>query len=171
MFLIFKKKRIVMILGILIIVCVFVINFSSSPDINVSNMEADISEDSPDLGDTVLVSADISKIETIKNNRELMRSKMCSLLTENIDNPNISLQAKSEMEKKLLLSAENMDKEIQCESMLALKGYENNVVFISDDMITVSVEFNELSEKDIAIIHDIILGQTGNNNIKIVEVK
>ena len=36
----------------------------------------------------------ISKIETIKNNRELMRSKMCSLLTENIDNPNISLQAK-----------------------------------------------------------------------------
>jgi len=100
-----------------------------------------------------------------------MRSKMCSLLAESIDNPNISSDSKKEMENKLLLSAENMDKEIQCESLLAVKGYENNVVFISDDTITVSVECHGLSDKDIAIIHDIIFGQTGNNNIKIVEVR
>lgn len=171
MFLVFKRKSIALIAGGLVLVSALTLKFSK-PDRDYVVSNNDISADeSPELGDAVLVSTNVSKIETVKKEREIMRSKMCALLTENIDNPSISPEAKADCENKLLITAENMDKEIKCESLLSLKGYENTVVFISDDIITVSVEKKEITSEDVAKINDVIFGQTGNNNIKIVEVK
>ncbi len=171
MFYVIKRKNVAVILACVTALCVLGISLNTTPETIQTQSETVDENDMPELGDSVLVSSSVTKIESVKNEREIMRSKMCALLTENIDNPNISEEAKSDYENKLLLAAENMDKELNCESLLALKGYENTVVFISDEIITVSVDKKNITGEDVSKINDIIFDQTGNNNIKIVEVK
>lgn len=171
MFFVFKRKNAALVLGCLTLFCALALNFNKTYDTKTSETVSVEGKDEPNLGEAVLVSGDVSEMDIIKNEREVMRSKMCTLLTENIDNPNISEETKRNYENKLLITADNMDREIKCESLLALKGYKNTVVFISDDVITVSVECESMDNTDIAKINDVIFSQTGNNNIKIVEVE
>ena len=172
MFLIFSRKKAAVTIGVVIIACALAINYGKDYFVSNTKSVATVAnqDELPEMGDAVLVSVEPQKTDNIKNEREIIRSKVCELLNKSIDNPNTSNDSKLEAEQKLISIAECMDSELTCESLLALKGFENAVVFISDGLITVSVESNGLNDEDIAKINDVIFGQTGNNNIKIVEV-
>ena len=92
------------------------------------------------------------------------------MLNKTINNDKISEENKKKAEEKILQIAEDVDKESKCEALLSAKGYEKNIVFINEGSVTVTVG-QRLSETDTAKINDIIFEQTGNNNVKIVEVK
>ena len=172
MFMIIKRKHILSIICILILATTVLIN------INYNQKSDEVSEiisenenlETPDLGDAVLVSASEDYYIKAKNDREIVRSKSCELLNETIENPSVSEENRKTAEEKIIKMSEDMDKELKCESILKAKGYGNNIVFVSDNTVTVTVSSSDLEETDIAKINDIIFQETGNNNIKIVEV-
>lgn len=127
--------------------------------------------DTAESGEAVLVSAEQNLILKAKNDREVVRSKACELLSNTLKNSDASQEAKSEAEQKLMEMAEDMDNEIECESIIAAKGFGDCVVFISENGVNVTVNKKDMTAEDVAKINDIIFEITGKNNIKIVEVK
>ena len=65
--------------------------------------------------------------------------------------------------------------EAQIETLVIAKGYEQCVTYINDDIVSVAVSApaEGLSESDVALISDIVTGQTNYNlsQVRIVEVK
>ncbi|MBQ4527396.1 MAG: SpoIIIAH-like family protein [Clostridia bacterium] len=172
MFMVIKKKHISFAtICILCITLLFVHNLTDNNK-NVETKSVYEPEDAPDNGEAIAVSSQYDEYCTeAKTNRDITRSKTCELLKNTIDNENTSQEAKKNAENQLIKLAKDMDDEIRCESLLAAKGLNNCVVFISDSSVTVTVEKKDFSSEDAAKINDIIFEQTGNNNIKIVEVK
>ena len=175
MFMVLKKKRIyayvLLILSVIVLGCIFN-NSAGDSDIKTSLNHQDETI-LPDNGDAVIASTDTNdfKIEKIKNDRDVVRSKSLEILNSVIDNPNTSPENKQIAETDLINTASNINKESDCEKLLQSKGYGECVVFISEDIVTVSIIKNNLENTDIVVINDIIYSQTGNNNIKIVEVE
>jgi len=172
MFMIIKRKQIVSVIGIMIVITAIFINLKQE---NLNKETTKMTSESegveiPDSGEAVLVSADEDYYIKAKNDREIVRGKACEILNETIDNPNVSEDNKKIAEEKIIKMSEDMDNELKCESILNSKGYNNSIVFISDNVITVTISSNVLDKTDIAKINDIIFQETGNNNIKIVEV-
>ena len=173
MFMIIKKKQIIFLVVGVIILTVILLNVNSNNSDN--GLEDVVSEtdniETPDSGEAVLVSTNEDYFLKAKNDRDIVRSKACELLNDTIDNPSISEENKRNAEEKIIEMSVNMDKELKCESILSAKGFKKSVVFISDSNITVTIDSTDIKESDIIKINDIIFQETGNNNIKIVEVR
>ncbi len=144
---------------------------TTSPD---SQTTVTISEDNENatLGEATMVGkTDANYFMTCRNNREVVRSKAIEILKSTIDNPNSSQEAKSKAEKEMLDISNNVESEGNIENLIKAKGFEDVVVFINDNNITVTVKSQGLTAPETAKIKDIVIEETGNNNIKIVEVK
>ena len=170
MFMIIKKKHISIALGCFLCLTVLTINILSSGNMK-SAVKTSQEHEKLDNGETIAVYADVTDyISEAKNNRDIARSKACEMLKETLNNKNISDESRLIAEKNLINMAEFMDIENKCESIMASKGYTNSVVFVTDKSVTVTVKKSDMSDNDIMKINDIIFEQTGNNNIKVVEV-
>lgn len=172
MFIVFKKKKIIICsVCILLFLSIYLGfgNFNTLTDDNIiMNDKASSTELLP--GEAVVVSGE-NYLSQTKNDKKLLRSKATELLRSIIDDANTSEVAKKEAEKKLLSMANEIDNELKIETLLKAKGYNNCVVFILDNSVTVTLNKENVKNEDIAKINDIVYEITGNNNIKIVEVK
>ncbi len=175
MFMIIKRKHISVALVIIMCLTVGIVSrFKSgkSETKEVAIVSEDLSEESPDVGEALeVMSSDVDYITNARTNRDITRSKACELLKSTIDNPNSSQDAKKDAETQLIKMATEMDVETECENILQAKGFGECVVFISNSAVTVTILKKDIPVEDIAKINDIIFEQTGNNNVKIVEVK
>ena len=177
MFMIIKKKHISVVFIILICVTMgLILNFScdNNDDKETFYTDAELvnSSELPDMGETITVSASQNNsITKVKNDRDMARSKSCELLVELLENSNVSVQSKQEAEQSLIKASKYMDYENKCESLILSKGLGESAVYVSDDSVIVTLSQNNISDIDAAKINDIIFEQTGNNNIKIVEVR
>ncbi|MGV8145056.1 MAG: SpoIIIAH-like family protein [Alkaliphilus sp.] len=95
-----------------------------------------------------------------KLHRDKKRSEMISNLNEIINNQltneNIRTQAQ-ETKMQVILSTE---KEMVIENMVVAKGFEDAIVYISDQRINIVVNATSLNEKDVAKIVDIVKRET-----------
>ena len=124
------------------------------------------------LGEATMVGkTDNDYFMTCRNNREVVRSKAIEILKSTIDNPNSSHDAKDKAENEMINISNNIEAEGNIENLVRAKGFEDVVVFINDNNITVTVKSQGLTAPETAKIKDIVIEETGNNNIKIVEVK
>lgn len=174
MFMILKKRHILYIVVTIIVFTTYLVcstYFNSNKEINENTTtNSTVKDENIEYGDAVYVSSqDNNLITKAKNDRELMRSRAIELLKSYIQDET-SDEFKKQAEDKILKIASDMDTEIMCESLLCAKGYDNNVVFISDNCVTITIALKSPKEEDIMKIKDIVFEQTGNNNIKIVEV-
>ena len=168
MFVVFKKRNICIGVGIIAIIIFFTVMF-----INTSQSESDDDVNNVNVneqdGEAVFVSETESAVEAAKNDRDVMRSKIIEMLKSSMDDDVTEDFAKSS-ESEILKLAKYMDQESVCETILSAKGYENVAVFVSDETVTITIYSKKIEEIDVAKIKDIVFEQTGNNNIKIVEV-
>lgn len=172
MFMVFKKKNII-IYSVCILLCLSTyLGFGSFNTSSSDNVAMDDEASSTELlpGEAVVVSGD-NYFSKTKNDKELLRSKSTELLRSIIDDKNTSEETKKEAEKKLLSMANEIDNELKIETLLKAKGYNDCVVFISENSVTVTLDKKDIKNEDIAKINDIVYEITGNNTIKIVEVK
>ncbi len=144
---------------------------ADSPDLATSISASD-TENNEILGEATMVGKTGNDyFITCRNNRETVRSKAVEILRSTIDNPNSSQEAKGKAEAEILNISKNIEAEGNIENLIKAKGFEDVVIFINDNNITVTVKTNGLTAPEIAKIKDIVIEETGNNNIKIVEVK
>ena len=146
---------------------------NTSPDnttVNVASTEKKNNNET--LGEATMVSS-IKKdyFSTCRSNRETVRSKSLEILKSTIDNPNSSQENKDKAQQQIILISKNVEAEGNIENLIKAKGFEEAVVFINDKSITVTIKSPGLTAPETAKIKDIVIEETGNNNIKIVEVK
>lgn len=129
-------------------------------------------ESDENLGEATMVSKTTKDyFSNCRNNRETVRSKSIEILKSTIDNPNTSQENKDKAQNEIISISKNVEAEGNIENLILAKGFEDVVVFINDSNITVTVKSQGLTAPETAKIKDIIIEETSNNNIKIVEVK
>ena len=174
MFVTIKKKHITIATVVLLCAIALYLNVRT-PDThtNVAQEVADTNQtdyDSGESGKAIMVSAKENTLAKAKNNREIVRSKACEILSKTLKDADISQDTKTKAENQLLKMSKDMDAEAECEFLLSSKGLGECIVFISDNGVNVTVSKSEITTEDVTKINDIIYEITGNNNIKIVEV-
>lgn len=120
------------------------------------------------------VSAPSDYFATARLTRQKARDSALSLLQESQGNDSIDEQMLSEAAQSIQTLANYTLAEAQIENMITAKGYEDCVVFLSDDSVSVVVSSPDdgLQTEDVARITDIVKEETGFTaaSIKIMEV-
>jgi stage III sporulation protein AH len=180
MFMVFKKKQMIMTAMVLVLGIAGYLNYRYDKD-EVQNVASVTQEDinEPEVGETVMVNANATKdkkeekdfFASEKLERDKQRAKTMDEYKKILADPDVSPEVKEDTENKLndLISFE--ENEIMAQNLLSAKGFTDTLVYITDDNVTVTIKRDGISRSDTAKIVDIIYELTQNNNIKIVEVK
>ena len=113
-------------------------------------------------------------LKSAQESKELARSKAMEMLNTVINDEKTSKENKDKATAELTAMASNMEKEGVAEGMIKTKGFEDCVVFITNDMVSVAVKAEStLAATDIAKIQDAIKSCTniGADKITITQVK
>lgn len=178
MFMVFKKKQMIMTALVLMLGIAGYLNYRYDvPEASESTVVQNTDLSEPGVGETVMVSAEPKKEKeddfmVIKRvERDTARAEMCEELQKALESDGISQQMRDETEAKLSAILDFQEKEATAQNLLSAKGFEETLVYITNEGVTVNIRQNGLSRSDTAKIVDIIYELTQNNNIKIVEVQ
>ncbi len=108
-----------------------------------------------------------------KLERDQIRSKQIERYREMINSPNYGEAAREQAQKKMLELTDKMEGEMEIESLIRARNFNDALAFIHDDSVDVIVETDGLKENDVKIIGDIIVKTTGFNfdDVTIIEKK
>ncbi|KPI55819.1 stage III sporulation protein AH [Clostridioides difficile] len=109
-----------------------------------------------------------SYILDMKMNREKQRNELVQDLNEMINNPSTTEESRKEASNMKLNIVKIQEKELQIENLLSTKGYEEALVYISDNKVNVVVNEAKLEKKDAAKIFDLVAEQA---NVKYENIK
>ena len=124
-------------------------------------------------GDSVEAGTEADFFAQQRVENESSKTKELEINKEILNNNNASKEAKNKAETEISRIAKSIENENSAESLIKAKGYKDALVMIGADTVTVIVKTEKLSAQDVAVIKDIIVGQTGYtaDRIKISEMK
>lgn len=125
------------------------------------NGELDIEDGVP--GEAVLanVTLDSSYFISSKLDREQVRAKNKETLMNIIGSEEISAEDKQAAIDTMIKLTEISEKEGAAEILLEAKGFDGAIVYIVNDQANVVVNAKNLTDQQLAIIEDVVKGQTG----------
>lgn len=140
------------------------VDYSALPD-DADETEPDpITAETTGDGAAVYVSANgngSAYFAEAKLNREQSRAKEKDILTEMLNNENITEEQKAKCTESMLLLQERMEKESAAEAMIQSKGFKQAYVRMDNETVDVVVDAVKLTDKDVAQIEDIVQRKTG----------
>lgn len=102
-----------------------------------------------------------------KLDREQSRAKQKDILTEMLNNENVSEAQKAQCTENMMLIQERIEKETAAEAMIKSKGFAEAYVRMDDDTVDVVVDKESLTDAEVAQIEDIVTRKTGYDASKI----
>lgn len=137
----------------------------SASEIGLDPITAEVSNTTGD-GAAVFVSADATLAGSqffaeAKLDREQARAKQKDILTEMMNNENVSESQKDKCGDSMLQLQERIEKETAAEAMIEAKGFTEAYVRIDDQTVDVVVDKATLSDSEVAQIEDIVKRKTG----------
>lgn len=175
---ILSKQSILMVLALMVVVA-GVINWNirgndsfiktSTKDIPIKGQ---LSEDEI-YGDSIETDITDDFFTTQRIDNENSKNKELEINNEILNNANSSKESKLKAEQEIARIAKSIESENASVGLIRAKGYEDALVVIGQDVATVIVKCPKLEAQDVAVIKDIIVGQTGYtaDMIKISEMK
>lgn len=108
-----------------------------------------------------------------RGERKEARDETIAELKEIMNNAKADEEAKKSASESAVKVAQNVEKESAIETLIKAKDFEDCVVVIGDNDISVVVKSDELSASQTMMINDIVSAQTGltSDKIKIMNVK
>lgn len=105
--------------------------------------------------------------------RDKLRANLIDRLNEIVNNDNTSDEMRNKAQKKIMDIGEVSQKELLIEGLVKAKGYDDVLVFLTEENARIVVSADELTEQDIAKILEVVITETGldASNIKIMEKK
>lgn len=135
----------------------------------LSQVEEELEEDLP-VSSPISMETEIDSQTQAKDyfidyklQRDRVRSRQIEILREIVNNPNSNSENRMVAQEKLFQISDNLEKEMELESLLAAKGYSKTAVLIQPENVTVVVGTEELSGQDVAKISDLAVTTTGFN--------
>ncbi len=144
----------------------------SAADLTMDPITAEVAETTGD-GAAVYVSAgagaltDSGYFAEAKLDREQSRAKQKDILTEMLNNENISQEQKDKCSDNMMHLQERIEKETAAEAMIESKGFKEAYVRMDDDTVDVVVDKETLTDAEVAQIEDIVKRKTGYDASKI----
>lgn len=137
-----------------------VIDISSEED---ASDDIILNSDEEDIGEAVLTSADVTSDSLVmaRLNREQVRSKSKEFYLEVMNGTNMDSISVEDATKAYMSLVSDMEKEADCEVILAAKGLSNVVVSISEGSVDVCVSESELTDELRAQIEEIVMRKCG----------
>lgn len=102
-----------------------------------------------------------------KLDREQSRAKQQDILTEMLNNENISKEQKAKCTENMMELQERIEKETAAEAMIKSKGFSEAYVRMDADTVDVVVDKDSLTDAEVAQIEDIVKRKTGMDASKI----
>lgn len=96
-----------------------------------------------------------------KLEREQSRAKQKDILTEMLNNSNVSESQKTVCSDSMLELQQRIEKETAAEAMIQAKGFSDAYVRMDDETVDVVVSKDSLTETEVAQIEDIVKRKTG----------
>jgi stage III sporulation protein AH len=124
------------------------------------NGEIDIEDGVP--GEAVLASTgiDASYFISSKIQREQVRAKNRDILMGMIESPDVTDEAKKDAMDSMIRLTEISEMESAAEILLGAKGFDGAMVYIVGDEVSVMVNAPNLTKQQLAIVEDIVKGET-----------
>lgn len=177
---VFRKKQIVL-LALVVMVGIagylnwrYEANQQTSADPVENGIAVETGEQAEqNLGEAQMVNSENAASDPFaagRMNRETARAKSLEILNETIGNANATPEAKAQAQEQIAKTAKNVEIEANIETLIKAKGFADTLAIIGDDTVTITVKSQGLTAPETAKIKDIVMEQTKNNNIKIVEV-
>ncbi|WMI80160.1 SpoIIIAH-like family protein [Anaerotignum sp. MB30-C6] len=137
----------------------------SADEIALDPITAEISDTTGD-GAAVFVSAEAIQegsqfFAEAKLDREQARAKQKDILTEMMNNENVSQDQKDKCGDSMLQLQDRIEKETAAEAMIEAKGFKEAYVRIDDETVDVVVDKDSLTDAEVAQIEDIVKRKTG----------
>lgn len=103
--------------------------------------------------------------------RDKLRAGMVDRLDEIVTNSQTTVEVRTKAQEEIINIGNISEKELQIEGLVKSKGFEEALVFLTDDDVKVVVSITELTEQDVVKILDIVKSETtfDANNIKIMK--
>lgn len=103
--------------------------------------------------------------------RDKLRASLVDRLDEMVNNENTNKTMMDEAQKEIIKLGNISEKELQMEGLIKGKGYEDALVFLTEEDLKVVVSIDELNEQDMVKILEIVHSETNyeTSNIKIMK--
>lgn len=142
-------------------------------DSNTSNVEEKLTETSKEIQTQLTLEKNMKKstyVLDMKMNREKQRNELTQDLNEMINNPSTSEEARKEASAMKLQLVKDQETELKIENLLSTKGFEDVLVYISNENVNVVVNEEKLEKADAAKIFDLVAEQANveYDNIKLM---
>ncbi len=170
-----NKQIIVSVLALMVVVAGAVNWYTQSDKDFIPTSAKDINYENEDniYGEAVEAGTEDDFFAQQRVENESSRAKELEINKEILNNNNSSNEAKAAAEREIARIAKSIENENSAESLIKAKGYEDALVMVGAETVTVIVKTEKLEAQDVAVIKDIIVGQTGYtaDRIKISEMK
>ena len=140
----------------------------AGPEVLVTPQDLPEASPDPDLAVTEAPAARENFFIEYRLERERTRGKQMEILREIIANPATAQEGRDVAQKNLLAIGEFMAGELELESMLKAKGFDDVAVYLKETGATVIVQANQLSPGEAGRIMDLVVRETGLGQEKII---
>lgn len=100
--------------------------------------------------------------------RERSRGHQIEIAREIINNNNSDQEIRKKAQEQLYVISNNLQKELDVESLIRAKGFKDAVVFLEGQTVTVVIQAKELSQEDAIKVTDLVSRSTQVNPQNIV---
>lgn len=106
----------------------------------------------------------------MKMTREKQRNELTQVLNEMINNPSTTEESRKEASSMKLQLVKDQETELKIENLLSAKGFEDALVYISNENVNVVVNEEKLEKADAAKVFDLVAEQASvkYENIKLM---
>lgn len=145
-------------------------------DSEASDINEKVTETSKEIKEQLTSEKNMQKASYVidmKMTREKQRNELSQELNEMINNPSTSEDARKEASEMKLKLVKDQETELKIENLLSTKGYEDALVYISDNSVNVVVNKDNLEKEGAAKIFDLVAEQASvkYENIKLMNNK
>lgn len=134
----------------------------------VSTDKTDVSEEEAEE-----TAAEASYFTEAKLSKDNSRSKALEILNQTATNESFDNEVRKQAQNKIVMIAENTEKEAIIENVARAKGYKDISVYIDGENVEIIVKKKDFSAQDVKTLKEIVTSElsTSAKNIKIIESK
>lgn len=141
-----------------------------SKDNKVENISKEINKD---IGKAISSEKNIEKSNYFvehRLSRDKMRGELVDRLNDIVKNDKSSKEVMAKAQEEIIEIGKISEKELFIEGLLVSKGFKNTLVFIGESDVRIVIENDNLSEKEVSQILEIVTSETDfkASNIKII---
>lgn len=103
--------------------------------------------------------------------RDKLRATLIDRINEIVNNENTTEEMRVEAQKEIIHIGDLSEKELTIEGLIKAKGFEEALVFLTDENLKIIVSVEELTEQDVVKILNIAMSETDldSSNINIMK--